>query len=100
MFNKPESESDYDNEKIEYRIVTSYDEAYKYNSPKGYEAPKAESFVDINEKNYRLESTKRERTEKNIKNNDKNSRDKYKFTWETIGDVIGEIVSSIVESIF
>lgn len=102
MFGHPQSEADFDNEKIEYRIVTKYEDAYKYNSPGGYRHPKTEVFTDVNEKNYNLESRKRERQEKNIrdrenkKNNPKDSKDDDKTVW----GIIAAVIFFILEAIF
>ncbi|MBB6622500.1 hypothetical protein H7E67_03560 [Clostridium gasigenes] len=102
MFKGVESEAIYDNQKIEYRIVTNYEDAYRYNSPRGKSAPKAEIFMDINEKNYKSESTKRERQDKairnrsNRKNNHKDSSDETK----TIGAIIIAIIFFVLKLIF
>lgn len=98
MFRRPESELDYDNEQIEYRIVTKYEDAYKYNSPYGHMVPKTEVFNDVNEKNYKRESTKREKIEidlrnrANNKNNHKDTGDAAKSTWGIIIAIIFIII--------
>lgn len=94
MFGRAESEADFENEKIDYRIVTNYEQAYKYNAPHGYIAPKLEGFIDVNEKNYKSESTKRERAEavirkrQNSKTNHKDTSDESKASWAIIIAII------------
>lgn len=101
MFKGVESEAIYDNQKIEYRIVTNYEDAYRYNSPRGQRAPKAEIFMDINEKNYKTESTKREkqdqaiRNRENKKNNPKDVSDGSKSIWAIIIAIIFFILKAI-----
>lgn len=103
MFGKPQSESDYDNEKIDYRIVTSYEQAYKYNAPHGYKAPILDGFNDVNEKNYKSESTKRERADaalrnrQNRKNNHKDTSDESKSMWGIIIAIIFFLFKLIFE---
>lgn len=95
MFRRAESELDFENEKIDYRIVTDYEDAYRYNSPGGQRAPKVESFIDVNERNYKSESTKRERRDKAIRdmaNNKNNHKD--------IGDEFKSIIGIIIAIIF
>lgn len=94
MFGHVESEADCENEKIEYRIVTNYEDAYRYNSPRGQSAPKSKVFVDVNEKNYKVESSKREKEEKQIrdrsnrKNNKKDISDERKSVWGIVAAII------------
>lgn len=97
-----ESELDYDNEQIEYRIVTKYEDAYKYNSPGGHKAPKTEVFKDVNEKNYKKESTKREKAESDLrnKNNHKNNHRDTGDGGKTIWGIIITIIFLIFQMFF
>ncbi|MGL5087150.1 MAG: hypothetical protein ACRC68_15780 [Clostridium sp.] len=94
MFEKPQSELDFDNEKIDYRIVTNYEQAYSYNAPRGYKAPILEGFNDVNEKNYKSESTKRERAEIALRNR-QNSITNHKDTSDASKGIFGVILAII-----
>lgn len=96
MSRRPVSELDYadENEKIEYRIVTSYEDAYRYNSPRGHKAMKSEVFLDVNEKNYKKESTKREKAERDMRNR-QNKKNNHKDTGDAAKSIWGIIVAII-----
>lgn len=94
MFRRAESESDFENEKIDYRIVTNYEDAYRYNSPGGHRMPKVEEFKDVNERNYKLESTKRERRERVIRNL-ANKKNNHKDSGDEVKSIIGIIIAII-----
>lgn len=94
MFRRAESESDFENEKIDYRIVTNYEDAYRYNSPGGYKMPNVEEFKDVNERNYKLESTKRERRESAIRNL-ANKKNNHKDSSDEVKSIIGIIIAII-----
>ena len=97
MFEKPASEKDYKSEGIRYRVVSNYEQAYRYNSPNGHSAPKAEKFIDINETNYKSQNRKREIQMKEMQYNEDiyNEREEEESIWSKIGHFILVIIEII-----
>ena len=95
MFKKAASEKDYYNEGIKYRIVDSYEKAYRYNSQNGQGVPKAEQFVDINESNYKSQNRKREIQMMHMEDNYDDYDGEEKSIWSKIWYFIELIIEII-----